>query len=373
MRVLFIGMGSFSEQKGGLNRYISDMKSALATRIKDYRFLFISDCQPKANEVTLSRGLVKRLVTSRRVIKNTLRDLKPDVINIHFALTAFPAIDLLSSYKIVINFQGPWHQEGLIEEAGIIGRIKCILKKSIEKIVYSKADHFIVLSKEFSDILQSTFHVSKENISIVPPIVDLEKFKIIESVRENKAKTNHFKFVAVRRLVKRTGVDLLLEAMALLKNRLIGSGITISLDIVGMGPLYERLDVMIDELELHDCVRLCGFITDEELVQKYNEANYSIMPTVALEGFGLSSIESFACGTPVIGTPSSANNEAIGEFCSSLIASEITPESLSDKLFDALSMEFSVDNCREYARSNFSAQVFSSRVYPIMESLVDQS
>ena len=45
---------------------------------------------------------------------------------------------------------------------------------------------------------------------------------------------------------------------------------------------------------------MLGFVPDEDLPLAYRAANFSIVPTVALEGFGLITIESLAAGTPVV-------------------------------------------------------------------------
>ena len=44
-----------------------------------------------------------------------------------------------------------------------------------------------------------------------------------------------------------------------------------------------------------------GFVPDEELPKWYNQCKLTIVPSV-FEGFGITVIESLACGTPVIGT-----------------------------------------------------------------------
>ena len=66
---------------------------------------------------------------------------------------------------------------------------------------------------------------------------------------------------------------------------------------------------MSDELEAR-CVAegldrprpLLGFVPDEQLPLAYRAADFSIVPSVALEGFGLIVAESLAAGTPVLVT-----------------------------------------------------------------------
>ena len=63
----------------------------------------------------------------------------------------------------------------------------------------------------------------------------------------------------------------------------------------------------IERLGLEPAVRLLGRIGEEALVNWYRLATVSVMPTQSLEGFGLSTAESLACGTPVVATPLGGN------------------------------------------------------------------
>jgi glycosyltransferase involved in cell wall biosynthesis len=63
-----------------------------------------------------------------------------------------------------------------------------------------------------------------------------------------------------------------------------------------------------------DLIQPLGFVSDEELVCLYNLATITCMPSYS-EGFGLSVIESLACGTPVI----CSNTSSLDEFDSESI------------------------------------------------------
>ena len=73
-----------------------------------------------------------------------------------------------------------------------------------------------------------------------------------------------------------------------------------------------NLKVLIKKLHITDNVIFTGFISDEELVCFYNAALVFVLPSF-MEGFGLPAVEAMACGTPVIGSKTTALPEVVGE------------------------------------------------------------
>jgi glycosyltransferase involved in cell wall biosynthesis len=76
----------------------------------------------------------------------------------------------------------------------------------------------------------------------------------------------------------------------------------------GLGWKYEAALRNIAALGLSDCVRLLGYVPDDDLPAIYNLAR--VLAFVSLyEGFGLPILESMACGTPVV----TSNRSAMAE------------------------------------------------------------
>ncbi|MFN9942722.1 MAG: glycosyltransferase, partial [bacterium] len=94
------------------------------------------------------------------------------------------------------------------------------------------------------------------------------------------------------------GVDVLVAAVDQLFRNSPGRYGDLLVLIGGTGPLREELEQQINERKLEDYVQLLGFVPDEKLSTAYRAANTSIVPTQALEGFGLVMLESMAAGTP---------------------------------------------------------------------------
>jgi len=96
----------------------------------------------------------------------------------------------------------------------------------------------------------------------------------------------------VGRLSREKGVDILLSAWAMLKNSL-------PLVIIGDGPLSETVGQEIASRGLFN-VTLRGWLPRSHILAAMKEATFLITPSVWYEGFPMTMVEAFACGTPVI-------------------------------------------------------------------------
>jgi glycosyltransferase involved in cell wall biosynthesis len=103
-------------------------------------------------------------------------------------------------------------------------------------------------------------------------------------------------FFTLRRLQNRMGLDTLVDASQLLVQR----GLKFRTLIGGGGPLRESLQERINAAGIGESVRLLGRLPEEQLADCYAAADCFVLPTKALECFGLIVLESFACNTPVI-------------------------------------------------------------------------
>lgn len=104
------------------------------------------------------------------------------------------------------------------------------------------------------------------------------------------------KFVVlyVGRLAPEKSLDVLMGAFAAVPEPLQRK---MQLIIAGDGPLYKELAAT---AELHDNVKLSGFVHGERLRELYASADVFMFPS-ATETFGNVVLEALACGTPVIG------------------------------------------------------------------------
>ncbi len=77
-------------------------------------------------------------------------------------------------------------------------------------------------------------------------------------------------------------------------------------------PKRVDVDALVRDLGLEGRVVSTGFVRDEDLPALYTAATASVLPSL-YEGFGLSVLESMACGTPVVATRTSSIPEVAGD------------------------------------------------------------
>lgn len=168
-----------------------------------------------------------------------------------------------------------------------------------------------------------------------------------------------------RRLVPRVGVATLLDAM----ETIVAAYPDARLIVAGTGPLADDLESQAATLGLDESVQFTGFIPEETIPDYYRAADLSLMPTQALEGFGLSTLESLSCGTPVIATPVGANPEVLEPLDSDMITDGTDASDLASSIvtwLDENGTRSHRSQCRAYVENRFTP----SAVGPQIESVL---
>ncbi len=158
--------------------------------------------------------------------------------------------------------------------------------------------------------------------------------------------------VCVRRLVQRMGLEDLIDAAAVMKRHMPD----VLIVLAGKGPLDAALKRRIVERGLEAQVRMLGFVPDDRLPHLYRAADLTIVPTTALEGFGLTTIESLAAGTPVLVTPVGGLPEAVERLEPDLVLASCGAPALAHGMTGAFTGQRRLPDaaaCRAYARAHF--------------------
>lgn len=141
------------------------------------------------------------------------------------------------------------------------------------------------------------------------------------------------KLVCVGRLCPQKGQLLLLDAIALLKQR----GINCQLTLVGDGELREEIETLAEKLDIKSQITITGWASSDEVKAKITEAKLMVMPSFA-EGLPVVIMESLALGRPVVSTYVAGIPELVVEGESGWLCFAGDIESLTDKLEKALSL-----------------------------------
>jgi colanic acid/amylovoran biosynthesis glycosyltransferase len=107
---------------------------------------------------------------------------------------------------------------------------------------------------------------------------------------------NH-QLVCVGRLCVEKGQDTLVQAIA----KLVERRVPVALDLVGDGPLRERIEGLVKELRLEKHVSLSGWASSAVVFDKFRAARAMVLPSTS-EGLPVVIMEALALGRPVVTT-----------------------------------------------------------------------
>ncbi|CAI6036983.1 glycosyltransferase family 4 protein [Cohnella sp. JJ-181] len=345
MNILTTGMGWIDHAPGGLNRYFSDYSKAMTAAGHDLRALVTAgggrltapsyvEAVPGSGE---GAGTWARMRAFRRAVgSGTGGAWVPDVYNPHFALYASLVNRgaLSQDIPIVTHFHGPWAEESMVEDRGASPArlLRYRMKKSVESLAYRRSDRFIVLSRHFARVLERDYGIPGERIVRIPGAVDVERFRPAQDISRVRAELGipegRKVLFCVRRLVRRMGIDRLIRAMA----EVSPSHPEALLVVAGDGAMRGELEQLAGSLGLGAQVRFVGRVSNEDLEKWYQAADCSVVPTVTLEGFGLVTVESLACGTPVLGTPNGGTKEILEPFAPSLLFADDSASAMASTI-----------------------------------------
>ncbi len=378
IRTLQLGMSWFPEQAGnGLDRVYHALARHLPRAGVGVRGLVAGSegvartsggaVQAFAPEAASLPG---RLWALRQHVRRAVRREPVDLVAAHFALYTAPMLDLLDGRPLVVHFHGPWAGESEAErEHALIVKAKAAL----ERLVYRRGARFIVLSEAFRHVLTTRYGVPEEHVRIVPGGVEVGRFDTGLSREEARRRlgwpADRPIILSVRRLARRMGLENLIEAMDHVRRHVPGA----LLFIAGKGPLAGELEARIAEAGLEQHVRLLGFVPDDDLPLAYRAATLSVVPTVALEGFGLITVESLAAGTPVLVTPVGGLPETVRGLDPALILESARTDALARRLVGVLRGDAALpssDACQRYARERFDWPVVAARTRAVYEEVL---
>ncbi len=220
-----------------------------------------------------------------------------DIVNIHnfHSPQALMAAFYSRSQGLPFVFTTHYHGHGQNKSRDLLFRVYRVYGANI----YHWSEKNICVSNFEKDLVQKDFHLPEDKFSIVPNGGrDLQK---VDVAREGS-------ILYVGRLVKYKGVDHILSAMSILKDR----GKAVRLRIVGSGPEKESLVKAVQDLGLDGQVDWLEGISDEQLNIEYHKAGVLVLLS-ALEAYGLVIAEALKSGTPCIVAKTSALTEFTSE------------------------------------------------------------
>lgn len=203
-----------------------------------------------------------------------------------------------------------------------------------EKVIYDECDLLIATTPSQRDVLCGVnYDVPEDKISVIPPGYDDHRFFPVSLATRHSLKSK-LRFdgpviLALGRIAKNKGYDLLLQAMPMVLKRIpdarlilaIGSTTPNAMEL----ELLESYRHLADELAIADSVVFKDYIADDALADHYRAADVFALSS-RYEPFGMTAIEAMACGTPAIVTTEGGLGEQLAWGIEALYANPFDPE-----------------------------------------------
>lgn len=203
------------------------------------------------------------------------------------------------------------------------------IQKPALKAALHYADKIIAVSSYTRDRLLNEQNLDPAKVSLLPNTFDASRFQITPKPQHllNRygltAEQPTILTVARLDITERyKGYDQILEALPAIRRQIPN----VHYLIVGKGSDRPRIEQLITQLNLQDCVTLTGFIPDEELCDHYNLCDVFAMPSKG-EGFGIVYLEALACGKPTLG---GNQDGAIDALCQGELGALVDPDDVGE-------------------------------------------
>ncbi|MGB4564768.1 MAG: glycosyltransferase family 4 protein [Dethiobacteria bacterium] len=155
----------------------------------------------------------------------------------------------------------------------------------------------ICCSQYMREELERVFQLPGDKIRVIYNGIRPQAFQVSgkdPAVRDRYAAPGEKILFFIGRLVREKGVQVLLEALPLLRDRF-----PVRLVVAGKGPYEEELHRLARQLGVDGQVAFAGFVDDYTRNQLYAQAEVAVFPSL-YEPFGLVALEAMAAGTPVV-------------------------------------------------------------------------
>jgi glycosyltransferase involved in cell wall biosynthesis len=259
-----------------------------------------------------------------------------DVVHMHSPFTGAGVLRALGQaprYVYTLHSPAVMEQEINWAAQGPVGQLKMLFGRAplrrVEREVLQPCEQIHTLS-DFSRDKVEHYHGLGERVQVVPYWRRPElrrQHSTVEARRLLGWPADLPVLLTVRKLGPRYGLDIAIKAVA----PLAASG-ACSMVIAGDGPLREELTALARSLGVATHVRFVGRLDEAQLALAYQAADLFVLPTLALECFGLIIVEALAFGCPVLSTDAGAIPELMRDILPDFVVPAGDVQALRDKM-----------------------------------------
>jgi glycosyltransferase involved in cell wall biosynthesis len=229
--------------------------------------------------------------------------------------------------------------------------------------LYRNADHIICQTQSMASDLSLELGIQQSQLAVLPNPVNVDEIRNSIGVNSASRISNEPHLLAVGRLSREKGFDLLLRALVVVRRQLPNA----TLSIVGTGPEESSLRAECHTLRLDEAVNFAGQVAQPW--KCFSDATLFVLPS-RHEGMPNALLEAAAGGLPIVALPTSGGVvELLRKQPGVWVADEVSAEALAASLLSALG---SLRQGERFAHP-FVEEFRMDRAIKAYEALIDRS
>jgi len=212
---------------------------------------------------------------------------------------------------------------------------------------FEYSDYIITVSQSNKQIILEKFGIPEDKVSVIPNGINSNLFYPMDRYKVRKKLNlplNKKIVLNVANLVPIKGHEYLIRAM----KEVVKYRKDVLLIIVGGGPLEEKIQGDIKNLDLRDHIKLVGPKPYDEIPLWMNAADIFVLSSLN-EGNPMVMFEALGVGLPFVGTKVGGVPEVITSEDYGLLCNPGDPKDLAEKILIAIEKQWDRDRIREYA------------------------
>lgn len=262
-----------------------------------------------------------------RELKKIAKKQRFDVINVHYA-SGYGTLGRMANLK-----------NALLNIWGSDVYVYPYKKKFNEKIIKKNLSFYNYVASTSRCMAEQARKFVDRNYYITPFGVDVLLFKPINGLKD----PDKFTIGTVKSLSPIYGISDSIKAFGLVIKRLKAEGEIervnrLRYEIYGRGEQQPELQQLINDLDLSDKVKLCGYVENNKLPEIYNRFDLFVCNSLS-ESFGVAAVEAMACGVPVVTSAADGFKEVVADGVTGLIVPIGDLTAISDCVYKLIKNE----------------------------------
>ncbi len=289
---------------------------------------------------------------------NLINDNDYDLVHVHL----FPADIMAAFASLFVNKRTKF----IFTEHNVYNRRRSIIIfRLIDKFTYSRYQKVVCVSEKVKESLANYLRELESKAVVIRNGIPITDRKFDVEVKKE------YDILCVARLEEAKGVDILLEAIGILREK---SNLPLNVAIVGGGSKKEMLFNLNKNLGLENVVHFLGVRKDVSHLM--DVSRIFVLPS-RWEGLPIVILEAMAHGLPVVSTPVGGIPEVVKNGENGILVPKEDPDSLSESVLRLLNDEELLkrlsNNAYEFVKQYYSIETYTKNLFGLYRWILEEN